>query len=454
MRLRVPLLPIAVAVAVAVAGAAHAADGADAPNRMAAPNPIDAIAARTAALAPAATGVASALPSFTLTRLLELARAGNPGLAAARAEALATRAGIASARAYPNPELQVGASSSGARLAGAPAGTGGSVGLSQRIESPGLREARSRGAAASAEGARFALQSAEQSLVAAIKTRFFDVLRVQELVLAAREDVALTEQIQARIAVRVSAGEAPRFDLIRAETEAALARTALAQREAELSAVRAQLRELVAPSMPEAFAVDGDFHGSLEPAARRLVGAESVAAHPEIRLAQAERERARWQLQFERASLMPGVDLFVARERTPDLDTTRAGIGVRIPLLDRRAGPIEEAQQRLLRADAVAEQRGFELSQRLEAAWHRYESARATVATLENGVLKQAQAVVGVAEAAYRFGERGILEYLDAQRQYRQLRNQLIGSRFEAFAAQAELERLSSTIPTGVRIEN
>lgn len=69
-------------------------------------------------------------------------------------------------------------------------------------------------------------------------------------------------------------------------------------------------------------------------------------------------------------------------------------------------------------------------------------------------MLKQAQAVVGVAEAAYRFGERGILEYLDAQRQYRQLRNQLIGSRFEAFAAQAELERLSSTIPTGVRIEN
>ncbi|MFO1299183.1 MAG: hypothetical protein U1F17_02095 [Burkholderiaceae bacterium] len=234
--------------------------------------------------------------------------------------------------------------------------------------------------------------------------------------------MALTEQIQARIAVRVSAGEAPRFDLIRAETEAALARTALAQREAELSAVRAQLRELVAPSMPEAFAVDGDFHGSLS---RPRVDWSAPSRSRRIPRSGWPRPSASASLAaaVQRASLMLGVDLFVAREKR-SIWTRRGPASARIPLLDRRAGPIEEAQQRL-RADAVAEQRGFELSQRLEA-WHRYESARATVATLENGVLKQAQ-VVGVAEAAYRFGERGILEYLDAQRQYRQLRNQLIG---------------------------
>jgi cobalt-zinc-cadmium efflux system outer membrane protein len=47
-----------------------------------------------------------------------------------------------------------------------------------------------------------------------------------------------------------------------------------------------------------------------------------------------------------------------------------------------------------------------------------------------------------VAEAAYRFGERGILDYLDAQRTLRSIRNELNATRFELQAARIELERL------------
>lgn len=394
-------------------------------------------------------GAQAEAPRFTLDQLVERARSESPAIAAVRAEALAARAGIASARAYPNPELQVGGSNSGARLTGAPAGGGGSIAITQRLESSTLRDARGRGSAAAAQAADFAVRATEQALVAGVKVRFFDLLRARELLAAARQELGLAELIRDRVAVRVSTGEAPRFDLIRAETEAARARTSLSQREGELAAARARLRELVAPSLPEAFDVAGDFQAVLSPADPGLLAGDVVVSHPELRLAEAERERARWQLQLERASLMPGVDLFLARERTPDLDTTRAGIGVRIPLFDRRAGPIEEARQRQLRADALAEQRRFELQQRLQAAWHRYETARSTVAALENGVLEKAEAALGVAESAYRFGERGILEYLDAQRQFRQLRTELIASRFEAFAAQAELEQLASSFFRG-----
>ena len=394
-------------------------------------------------------GARAEAPRFTLEQLVDRARVESPAMAAARAEALAARAGIATARAWPNPELQVGGSNSGARLAGAPAGSGSSIAITQRLESPSLRDARGRGSEATAQAADFAVRATEQALVAGVKVRYFDLLRARELVAAARQELGLAELIRDRVAVRVSTGEAPRFDLIRAETEAARARTALAQREGELAATRARLRELVAPSLPESFDVTGDYQAALPPADPALLGGDAVAAHPELRLAEAERERARWQLQVERASLMPGVDLFLARERTPDLDTTRAGIGVRIPLFDRRAGPIEEARQRQLRADALAEQRRFELQQRLQAAWHRYETARSTVAALENGVLEKAEAALGVAESAYRFGERGILEYLDAQRQFRQLRTELIAGRFEAFAAQAELEQLASSFFRG-----
>ena len=44
------------------------------------------------------------------------------------------------------------------------------------------------------------------------------------------------------------------------------------------------------------------------------------------------------------------------------------------------------------------------------------------VVALESGILKQAEAAVKVVEAAYRFGERGFLDVLDARRVFRAAR--------------------------------
>ena len=64
------------------------------------------------------------------------------------------------------------------------------------------------------------------------------------------------------------------------------------------------------------------------------------------------------------------------------------------------------------------------------------------VAALESGIVRQAEAALKVAEAAYRFGERGILDYLDAQRVYRAARGDLITARFELRSADIEIARL------------
>ena len=50
-----------------------------------------------------------------------------------------------------------------------------------------------------------------------------------------------------------------------------------------------------------------------------------------------------------------------------------------------------------------------------------------------------------VAEAAYRLGERGILDYLDAQRTYRSVRNDYLNAQFDRQAAQIILDRLRAT---------
>ena len=69
---------------------------------------------------------------------------------------------------------------------------------------------------------------------------------------------------------------------------------------------------------------------------------------------------------------------------------------------------------------------------------------RNQVSALETGIVREAEAALKVAEAAYRFGERGILDFLDAQRVFRAVRNELISARFELSAAVVEIERLSA----------
>ena len=62
-----------------------------------------------------------------------------------------------------------------------------------------------------------------------------------------------------------------------------------------------------------------------------------------------------------------------------------------------------------------------------------------------SGIVRQAENAVRVAEHAYRFGERGFLDVLDAQRVYRAARNELISARYEAAAIWAEIERLRAS---------
>jgi len=117
---------------------------------------------------------------------------------------------------------------------------------------------------------------------------------------------------------------------------------------------------------------------------------------------------------------------------------------VTMPLINRREGPIAEARAQSDRSRFAMQQREFEIRQQFDAAWQAYRAALIQTSALEDGILARARSVLEVAEAAYRFGERGILEYLDAQRQFRLIRNELIQARFALQVARAELDRLSA----------
>ena len=65
----------------------------------------------------------------------------------------------------------------------------------------------------------------------------------------------------------------------------------------------------------------------------------------------------------------------------------------------------------------------------------------------EGGLIKEAENVVQVAQTAYRFGERGLIEFLDSQRILRGILSDSMQARFELQTAAAEIDRIRAHYP-------
>jgi cobalt-zinc-cadmium efflux system outer membrane protein len=97
----------------------------------------------------------------------------------------------------------------------------------------------------------------------------------------------------------------------------------------------------------------------------------------------------------------------------------------------------------LERAEIRLEGRKAELRQQVLLTWKSLEMARLRIEALSQGSVREAEAALRVAQAAYRFGERGILDVLDAQRVLRSVRADLIEARYQLQEARVMLDRLT-----------
>jgi cobalt-zinc-cadmium efflux system outer membrane protein len=120
------------------------------------------------------------------------------------------------------------------------------------------------------------------------------------------------------------------------------------------------------------------------------------------------------------------------------------GASVSVPLLDPRKAAIDIAQAQVQRASLALRAREQSLIREFDSAWASLDIAALRVKSLNEGAVREAEAALRVAEAAYRFGERGILDVIDAQRVLRLIRADLLTARFEQQAASIAIQVLST----------
>lgn len=380
--------------------------------------------------------------AYDLPQLESLTMESSRTVMASRNQVEAARYAVASAGAFPNPEIEFLAGSARSRGVGGNPGDARSLALTQPLDMPWRRTPRIGGAEAGLEAATAASRAFEADVLARLRTRYFDVLRREAELRNAREDAALMENVRSKIALRVETGEAPRFELIKADAEMLNAQKVAQAANVRVTQARTQLRQLVGTVLPQDFVLSGSLRDVPEVPPLDGVRKQLNINSPDLGRARAETVRAERQLELERALRLPSLAVKATVDDDPDLRTSKLGLVLSIPLWDQRKGPIGEAAAQLSRARNELEAQEFALEQSLEIAYQQYEIAQAQVAALETGIVRQAESALKVAQAAYRFGERGFLEVLDAQRVFRAARAELISAGFELASAWVEIERL------------
>lgn len=391
------------------------------------------------------TGIipAYAEPALTLPHLLKLLEAHNPSLALATARQESALGAMDTAKAYPNPEVEVFGGTSTGIGPGALNGDNGQVMVAQPVDMPFVREARRKVAEAGIASADEANDAIWLTVRGQTRQAFYEILRRRAELEIAEDNERLLQQIRDKIKLKVEVGEAPRYEEVKATAEWLNAVKLKQSAWVKVDDAKSALHALFGSALPYPFDVQGELPPKVEPLPpiERLRD-EVLAQQPLLRQTHADIHKAHARLGYEQDLRYPQPTIKAGVQRDPGLEQWQVGVSIPLPLWNQRQGPIREAAADLRLAEAQAAQQELAVLRELESAWNRHRIADAQVQTFESGLLKQAESALSVAEAGYRLGERGILDFLDAQRTFRSVRLDYLNARFDRQAALIDLERL------------
>lgn len=385
---------------------------------------------------------ATATPSYSIHQMISIAAEQNPLINVYKAREDAASASVVTARTFANPEFELQGGPTRYRTPGGQGANGSWVmGITQPLDYPSVRNAKIDVAENNIAVASLSTEVTKRDLITRVKSAFYDVLQREAFLGLAEADYKLLKDIRDRVKLRVEVGESPKYELIKANTEALAAERDFQSAKTRVLEGKSYLRGLVGAAIPEDFTLVGEL-----PVSNSLPKIDTLREQmndsPQLKQIRAAIKTSEANLRLQDELRNPGLSLKAGVEQDPDLRQFRIGVAIPIPVWDKRSGPIAYAAAELKEAQAVLSERELTIQRDVESAYQRYLIAQQQLSAFEDGLLEQAESVLKVAEAAYRFGERGILDYLDAQRTKRAVRKDYLSARYEYINAMLTIERL------------
>jgi outer membrane protein, heavy metal efflux system len=417
-------------------------------------------------------GVAAAqtadIPSrLSLSDAVRLAEARNPALDAARQRVALAEADAAAARRRLNPVASVFSEgypgqSDGARFVDQQEL---SVQVGQEFELAGKRRFRSQAADAATGGSRSALDDEARQLRLDVQRAYFQLVLAR---LDADMAKASLVEIDRMIAVnrsRYQQGEVSGGELRRLEVERLKFSDDALQADLGIRNSRAALLALLgAPRLdlpleptdtlevPAAGATAAHAGPTPAPTLDALTLTEqALAARPDVAAARKDQDRARAEVGLQHALATPNLTVTGGLKRDFGSNGLILGFTWPLPVADRNAPGIARADAGQRLAGSELRAREVAVSLDVQQAVNLVDVSRERVASIEHDYLQKAREALDAVQAAYRAGESQLLDFLDAQRAYRDVQRSYSRALFDYRLSQCELDAAVGAASRGSR---
>lgn len=381
--------------------------------------------------------------TFELDRIIELALERNPAIAGARSVIEQNEGGQIQAGAYPNPTLSGGTGSGALRdpTTGGPRVTEYNLTLHQTVEWPGMRAARKDAAAAGLSGATVGLEEAKLNLIAEVKGLFYELLLAERTVDLLQQNLEIVQEVARIVKARVRSGEGPQFEAVKAEVEVLKAKQEMTKAKNVVRVKLVGLDTLTAGALGSRYKVQGDFRSLRDRLDPEQMAARDLSQHPVLKRQGKLVEQAEFTVAKERQARVPNVTLYGGYARDAGREAMIAGASLPTPLWYLQQGHIATALGTQRKEEAELIRSRNDLTRAINQHAREAETAQEQILVYEEGLLKQAQEALRIAQLSFRQGASSLLDVLDAQRVQRQITVDYNLARFELSLALTRFER-------------
>jgi len=368
--------------------------------------------------APARPFAQAPVSTLTLDEAVSLAGAANPTVRAKEFEVQAVGANEVTAALRPNPSANFLAEQFGG---GSVAQTQYTFNVGQPIELGGKRQRRIDSAKAATKVTGLELADLRRQLVFQVKKSFSDILIAREALALTEQNLAALGELERVHRFRAEKGDISGLELLRIEVERfAFERDAADARQA-LGAAKVALRTAVGQErVVEQFEVVGELTFPVVTRSRSELYRMALDARPDLRAAQAAREKARADIDLAKANAWWDITPQIEYQRIGPDNTIGFGFSLPIKLFDRNQGEIARTHAEAKRAEATREALLAQALAEVDLALAAVTAEQAKVALLRDTYLPKMKQARDTVEFAYQRGGVTLLDFLDAQRTYRE----------------------------------
>ena len=372
----------------------------------------------------------------------------NLGYASQKYNVSMAEAAIQTANMFPDPQLEMETTNNGVNQN---MGYVYGASLGWTLELGGKRKARVNLARNQSELSKIQLQDFFRNLRADASLGYIDALKSKALLEVQQDSYKNMQQLAKSDSIRYRLGTISLVTSKQSKLEAASLLNEVYQAESAEQQALTSLSVFLGESKITDRNVAGDFNAFNRDFSIDDLILQALNERADLLAARQNTEVTKSQISLEKANRVIDLGISAGAERhteatneiapSPTVNAVKMGISIPLKFSNRRNAGLKIAEMAHLQAEVEYKQIEQGIKAEVMQAYQQYTATQKQLRQFHNGMLTEAQSILEGITYSYKRGESSILEVLNAQRTYNNVRKDYYQALADNAAALIELER-------------